>query len=243
MRQKNVISKILLTITILTIGISIKINTDVNSLAETGEIDHVIKQSMEEVDSYEVVPKIDIKSEEYMAEGDKRYLLNNDPEPIFKANSEVESFFDINLRIDEDYLNSVGATVTIKEVMKYSNYLARFEEDISTAISPDCQVWVLQVYYPNGFESRRGIHHDAFVTGLYDAHTGYYHGYRVTCSSYEPFEIERSEDDYSEEEFKHMEEQKRLFAEEYVKYGYNEAAQQILEEAERLEAERHARFR
>ena len=222
MKRKTIILKVFLSFVILVSCILIKANVYVNSadeisLSEKGDIAPLILKGNEEAALYEESLPFDIKSEEYMAEGDKRNLLINDPEPIFKANSEVESFFDINLRIDEEYLNSVGATVTIKEVMKYSNYLARFEEDISTAISLDCQVWVLQVHYPGEYKTRGGMFRNAIVTGLYDAETGSYHGFSLTAEecieTYSPY-------DTNSAEWKDAVEQQRLLEKEQLKeYG------------------------
>jgi uncharacterized protein YxeA len=170
--------KSLLTILVLVVLISVL--SLIAYAYSNGEqnIDPAIKKAMSEAEKYQNSPVYEF-NEEWAKEGDKRELMNDNPEPIFKNSPNADSYFDIESRIDYGYLKSVGASVVVKEIMTYSDYLKQFNDDELTAISADCKIWVLQVYYPNGFETKRGLFKDATVTGIYDAVTGYYHGFSV----------------------------------------------------------------
>ncbi len=124
----------------------------------------------------ELIPEEDA----YLVEGDKRHLLDNNPEPIFKGQADLpEELFDVDQRIDEVKLASQGAELLSREVMRYGDYLKTYQESRSPEIEEDRLVWVVSVYYPNGFMTKRGLYKDATVTGLYDAETGYYFGFSL----------------------------------------------------------------
>ncbi|MDR3239024.1 MAG: hypothetical protein LBT44_02920 [Clostridiales bacterium] len=187
MRRKSVFWKILTIAVIVAVGLSVGVfvyasNPDdsVYDAEPITAVDPAIQKSMEEAALYEETPRLNVSDDQYVAEGDKSEYLNNNPQPIFQAVPEADQYFDINTRIDEEYLASVGAAVKLKEVMSYEAFLENFNEEALTAIAPDCMVYVLQVHYPNGYETRRGLYLDAVVTGLYDAATGYYHGFSLT---------------------------------------------------------------
>jgi len=179
MKRKSLILK-LCAISITLGFFSIGFYAFANRGDDFDEIDPAIIKSMEEAALYEEKLDFDITDEKYIAEGDKRDLLIDDPEPIFKCDISNEDFFDIDTTLDKEYLESVGAYVIFKEVMTYADYIENFDSGALTSIAPDCLVWVRQVYYPKGFETKRGLFKDATVTGLYDAKTGFYHGFFVT---------------------------------------------------------------
>ena len=100
--------------------------------------------------------------------------------PVGLSDSDHSDVYDINKSIDETHLNAVGTTVLRKEVMLYRDYLAKFDDGRDTAINDDQRVWVVQTYFPNGFETRAGMFKNAVTTSLYDAETDFYYGYSVT---------------------------------------------------------------
>lgn len=111
-------------------------------------------------------------------EGDKRALLDNNPEPEFKANKNQNTkYYDIDKEINKEYLDSVGAVILKKEVIPYGEYSKRFENgEKLTSIDSDRMVWVVQISYPNGYETKVGFFENAVATALYDAETGFYFG-------------------------------------------------------------------
>ncbi|MCL2023502.1 MAG: hypothetical protein FWG82_03930 [Oscillospiraceae bacterium] len=184
MKHYTTIRKVLVFIVVLTACISVAAAT-VSGWTE--EVDPEIKKSMEEAEQYIMPTLVDVTDPKYTEEGDKRDLLIDDPDPIFKPNPDLDKYFDINTVIDQEALAAVNAVVTLKEVMKYSDYTARFDDgEEITAIAPERLVWVLQVYYPKGFETKRGVYSDATVTGLYDAETGFYHGFSLSGTNENP---------------------------------------------------------
>ena len=88
--------------------------------------------------------------------------------------------YDINNSIDLAHLESVGAVVLLKEVMKYRDFLEKYDDGRLTAIDDDQLVWVVQTHFPNGFETKSGFFANAITTALYDAETGFYYGFSVT---------------------------------------------------------------
>ncbi len=133
--------------------------------------------------------KSDISEDKYVREGDKRNLLDNAPAPSFKANKGTKTeYYDIDQRINQEYLDSVGAKLLLKEVMAYSEYSEKFENgERITSIDDDRMVWVLQVSYPNGYSTKVGVFENAVVTALYDAETGWYFGSGVKGVCREPY--------------------------------------------------------
>lgn len=152
-----------------------------NTSFAQSSIDPVVEKSLEEASKYEEEPPIDVTDPKYIAEGNKQDLLNNEPSPIFEGNTELESYYDINQVIDVEYLKSVDAQVCFKEVMTYAEYRDRFEDnDTLSSIADDHLVWVLSVFYPGEYKTKRMTLINATVTGLYDAENGFYFGYTVT---------------------------------------------------------------
>jgi len=100
--------------------------------------------------------------------------------PLGADNAEHGDLYDINQSIDQAHLDSIGATVLRKEVMPYREYLAQFDDGRDTSIKDDQRVWVVQIHFPNGFETRAGMFENAVTTSLYDAETGFYYGFSVT---------------------------------------------------------------
>ncbi len=131
-----------------------------------------------DVSNSESQTAFDISDEKYVKEGDKRDLLDNNPEPEFKANKNQRSkYYDIDKKINKEYLDSVGAVILKKEVIPYSEYSRKFENgEKITSIDDNRMVWVVQISYPNGYETKVGIFENAVATALYDAETGFYFG-------------------------------------------------------------------
>ncbi|MCL1822701.1 MAG: hypothetical protein FWG44_00705 [Oscillospiraceae bacterium] len=98
-------------------------------------------------------------------------------EPVYQNTNDTDDYFDIKSVIDYDYLESVGAFVKIMEVMTYAEFVEQYDDGELTAIPSDRMIWVLGVYYPDGFETKRGLIKPATVIGIYDAETGEYYGY------------------------------------------------------------------
>ena len=150
-------------------------------LSFIGQSDSVIEKSLNEAEKYEEKQPIDPSDEKYIEEGDKRLLLNDNPEAIFRENKTLTQYYDIDEVIDQAYLDSVGATIRVKEVMPYCDYCKRFhDEGELTSIDDNRLVWVLQIYFPGKYETKRQTFQNALVTGLYDAETGFYFGYTLT---------------------------------------------------------------
>lgn len=183
MKRKVLIIVLLIALCASAISLSVYAYSDKNNESKTTQpvdLDPEIAKSQDEAAQYEELPPIDASDDKYVVEGDKRDLLVTEPEPVFQGNKDLETYFDIDSRIDEKALAAVGAKILVKAVMPYEEYLEKFGEERLTAIALDRVVWVLQVYYPKGYETKRGLYEDATVTGLYDAETGYYHGFSLT---------------------------------------------------------------
>jgi hypothetical protein len=146
---------------------------------QASEVDPVIKKSMEEAAKYEEKPRLDIAGDEVIKEGDKRDLLDSDPPPIFSAHSNLKDYYDINQSIDKEYLASIGAKILLTEVIPYSTFVEKYDEGSLTAIDANRLVWVVQIYFPDGYETKVGLFKNATTTSLYDAETGFYFGYSI----------------------------------------------------------------
>ncbi len=96
--------------------------------------------------------------------------LIRDYEPYFEANIDLseEQLFDIFSVIDKKKLAEDGARFIRIELMTLKEYCERFSlEDVTSSpqISPDRLLWVVQLYYAVGYETRGGFIKNALVTG------------------------------------------------------------------------------
>lgn len=160
-------------------GITVFAVSKGNDFGISEQTDPMIIKSIQEAKKYEEVPPIDASDDIYVVEGDKRDFLNDNPVPIFEKNSDISQFYDIDDSIDTEYLSSVGASVLQKRLMTYEEYLNEFDDTSLTSIDSERMIWVVQVSYPNGFETKHGVFMDAVVTGIYDAESGFYFGFNV----------------------------------------------------------------
>lgn len=108
--------------------------------------------------------------------------LNKNPEPVLKGNTGIipKSAYKATEAsiLDEKVLAERKGEVQLTDYMTYVEYL-KFsgEESKSAEIADDRVVFVVQVYYPDGFEHvRAGFIENCLATGIYDAETGDYLG-------------------------------------------------------------------
>lgn len=168
-------------VVVLCIGISASFAIGASNTKNALQEEDPVKRSLMEAVQYEEEQPIDLENPKYCEEGDRRELLINDPTPIFEGNANFDDYYDIDQVIDQMFLDSVHATVITKNVMTYKDYRNRVGDDGElTAIDDDHLLWVLQIYYPEGYETKKMTFADATVTGIYDAETGFYFGYSVT---------------------------------------------------------------
>lgn len=180
--KSKIVTWVTLSCLIIMSAIGISVYASNNSIDTSAELAQVsdepeISKAREEALKYEEVPPIDVKDDEVVAQGDKREMLNENPKPVFEENKDLKDFYDIELDIDKKELDNVGAKVLSKRVMAYKDYVSESNNEKLTAIDDNRMVWVVSVYYPNGFQTKRGLYKNATVTGIYDAETGYYHGF------------------------------------------------------------------
>jgi len=69
----------------------------------------------------------------------------------------------------------------MKKVMPFGEAEAflRSTPGILSHILPEHQVWVIQIYYPNGYSTQSGFIKNALVTRIYNAKTGAFYGETV----------------------------------------------------------------
>ncbi len=180
MKRKILICVLVVMLCVVGTGLTVYAVSRENAPEAIIQTDPAMVKSIQEAKEHEEIPPIDASDDIYIAQGDKSDLLNDNPEPIFGNNEELDAYYDIEKSIDRDYLKSVGAEVTVKSVMTYREYCEKFDDASLTALDSNRLVWVLQIKYPNGFETKRGIFMNATVTGIYDAESGFYFGYNVT---------------------------------------------------------------
>lgn len=109
------------------------------------------------------------------------------PEPIFKANKDTpkSKLVDIASKVlkSKDKLDKKNAKIEKLEVITFGEYSAMVGEDLGgdLQISPERLIWVVQIYYPQGYEhDRAGLIKNARAIGIYDAETGEYFGQSIT---------------------------------------------------------------
>jgi hypothetical protein len=108
--------------------------------------------------------------------------LNRNPEPVLKGNAGIlrqnEYRATAESVLDEQVLKERNGVVKLKEYMTYAEFVKMTgNEELSTEIAKDRIVFVVQVYYPDGFEHvRAGFIKNCLATGFYDAETGEYLG-------------------------------------------------------------------
>lgn len=103
--------------------------------------------------------------------------VNGNPEPIFKANKGTpkDKLADINLKIDKNKISKENGKLEKIELKTFGEHYQTLGKDPEnfTEMSPDRLVWVVQAYYPGGFEHPKvGLIENAQVVGIYDAETG-----------------------------------------------------------------------
>jgi hypothetical protein len=108
------------------------------------------------------------------------------PEPVFKANKDTpkSKLVDIGTKVlkNKDALAKKNAKIEKLEVMTYGAYSANAGESTpdDPQVSPDRLIWVVQIYYPQGYEHpRAGVIENARATGIYDAETGEFLGQSI----------------------------------------------------------------
>lgn len=110
--------------------------------------------------------------------------LNKNPEPVLKGNAGItlQSAYKATAAsiLDEKVLTEKNGEVQLTEYMTYAEFLkfsGEGEESKSAEIADDRMVFVVQVYYPDGFEHvKAGLIKNCLATGIYDAETGDYLG-------------------------------------------------------------------
>ncbi|MEW9673906.1 hypothetical protein [Ammoniphilus sp. 3BR4] len=104
------------------------------------------------------------------------------PEYVLKGNDNAENrakVVDIDSKIDQAKLKDQNAQLKKKELMtlrEFAQLVGEKAEDFPE-IAPDRLLWVIQVYYPNGYDHHKvGLIKNAMFTQSYDAITGEYLG-------------------------------------------------------------------
>lgn len=104
-----------------------------------------------------------------------------DPEFVFKANKGTpkSKLVDVGTKVlkNKDTLTKENAKIEKLEITTHREYSASISKSTSDnpQLSPDRLIWVVQIYYPQGYEHPRvGIIENARVTEIYDAETGEY---------------------------------------------------------------------
>ncbi|MCT4596994.1 MAG: hypothetical protein N4A50_03820 [Vallitalea sp.] len=119
--------------------------------------------------------------------------LVTNPEPYYKANtlnsktlsiSKTPALYDINEKIDISEIEKKGGKVQRTELLSYGEYLQEKNTcNMDTSISKERQIWVVEIYYPNGIKINADmlmpgtkpqnlIIENAIRTTIYDAETG-----------------------------------------------------------------------
>lgn len=108
------------------------------------------------------------------------------PEFVFKANKDTpkSKLVDIAAKVlkNKDALAKENAKIEKLEVLTYKEHSVKAgkSEPIDPQVSPDRLIWVVQIYYPQGYEHPRvGVIENARVTGIYDAETGEFLGQSI----------------------------------------------------------------
>lgn len=128
-----------------------------------------------EYNSTDKIAKADLTNSKIELPINPNLRNNNNPEPIYKANKDLptNNFKSEDELINRNILKEKGGTIKIARQLTYSQYINQYNiKDKSYNISSDRVIWVIQVHYPNGIQTRIGFLKDAILTGIYDAQTG-----------------------------------------------------------------------
>jgi hypothetical protein len=103
------------------------------------------------------------------------FTLNTNQDPYFKANKGKVDYNNLNVNdiINFDSIKKNNGKLKLAKVMTYSKYQQLYSPDsISHNISADRMVYVVQIYYPDGFHHAKvGLISNCLVTGMYDIET------------------------------------------------------------------------
>lgn len=133
-------------------------------------------------DEFAVTSNVNQEGEEILNADSKP--LNKNPEPVLKGNSKVLAKSEYKATaasiLDEKVLAEKKGDIQLTEYMTYGEYLkysGEGKDSKSAEIADDRIVFVVQVYYPDGFEHvKAGFIENCLATGIYDAETGEYLG-------------------------------------------------------------------
>ncbi|WP_377567249.1 hypothetical protein [Paenibacillus chungangensis] len=103
--------------------------------------------------------------------GTENEQYNHNPEPVLKANADNASFLSED-EIEKVAFRDKGAVPVRTELVAWGEFMAGQTEIRDHQIARDRKVWIVQTYYPDGYDTKRGRMDNAFVTGIYDSETG-----------------------------------------------------------------------
>lgn len=98
-----------------------------------------------------------------------QYIHN--PEPVLKANADDSNFLSAD-EIEKIAFRDKGAVPVRTELLAWGDFMADQTEIRDHQIAGERKVWIVQTYYPDGYDTKRGRIDNAFVTGIYDGETG-----------------------------------------------------------------------
>jgi hypothetical protein len=94
------------------------------------------------------------------------------PAPVVKANEPSAKFLSKE-QIEAKAFRDKGGKPIKTESITWGTFMQNYDSsNKDSQIDPARKVWVVQTYYPDGFETKAGIMKNALVTGVYDAETG-----------------------------------------------------------------------
>lgn len=113
---------------------------------------------------------------------------NDHPEPLFKADKDVEG---VTFKSKEEILKMInehqqeGTNSSIKSVVMktWAQHMSEDDpdsKDVSFQIDPDRTVWVVITDYPDGIDTAGGFYDKATLTTVFDAQTGQFLKAKVT---------------------------------------------------------------
>lgn len=103
--------------------------------------------------------------------GTENEQYNHSPEPVLKANAADANFLSKD-EIEKIAFRAEGGIPVRTELVAWGEFMAGQTEIRDHQIAGDRKVWIVQTYYPDGYDTKRGRMDNAFVTGIYDGETG-----------------------------------------------------------------------
>lgn len=103
--------------------------------------------------------------------GTEQQKYDHKPEAVLKADVATAHLLS-EADIEKIAFRAEGGQPVRTELVAWGEFLASDSKIKDYQIAEDRKVWIVQTYYPDGYDTKRGRMENALVTGLYDGETG-----------------------------------------------------------------------